>query len=190
MKAIYAYANGLLLTKIETPPRGPAPKYFYHHDGLGSIIGVADTQRSVVRPEVIGSRETEIRHPDPLEPMPGGNYRLTGGTACHLVGDNHHALAYVTTQLGLIADDYLRSLLPVPPSSDHICYNDMSLKWGGKFAIDCSWTGDHRYHHRGRNCDMEQGCVPDPNEEGLERIIESHGGSVQKIPGHWWHLTF
>lgn len=49
VKAIYAYANGLLLAKIVSPAAGPAPKYFYHHDGLGSIIGMTDTHGSVVQ---------------------------------------------------------------------------------------------------------------------------------------------
>jgi RHS repeat-associated protein len=36
--AIYPYCNGLLLAKIQ--PGVQVQKYFYHHDGLGSIIGM------------------------------------------------------------------------------------------------------------------------------------------------------
>ncbi|MFQ5905174.1 MAG: RHS repeat domain-containing protein, partial [bacterium] len=49
VKAIYVYTNGLLLAKIEVPPAGAIRKYFCHHDGLGSIIGMTDTQGNVVQ---------------------------------------------------------------------------------------------------------------------------------------------
>jgi len=39
LKAKYVYANGMLLAKYET---SPADTHYYHHDGLGSVIGMTN----------------------------------------------------------------------------------------------------------------------------------------------------
>ncbi|MGB3480469.1 MAG: hypothetical protein WBB67_15075 [bacterium] len=39
----YVYANGLLLARCDSS----GAKYYYHHDGLGSVMGMTDTNKWV-----------------------------------------------------------------------------------------------------------------------------------------------
>jgi hypothetical protein len=39
----YIYANGMLLAKIDNNGN----KYYYHHDGLGTIVGMSNTTPEV-----------------------------------------------------------------------------------------------------------------------------------------------
>ena len=42
LKSSYVYANGLLLARTTPPVIIPGPNQYYHHDGLGSIVGMTD----------------------------------------------------------------------------------------------------------------------------------------------------
>lgn len=44
LKAKYIYANGMLLARYD---ESPADTHYYHHDGLGSIMGITDENKSV-----------------------------------------------------------------------------------------------------------------------------------------------
>jgi len=44
LKAKYVYANGMLLAKYET---SPADTHYFHHDGLGSVMGMTDEAGNV-----------------------------------------------------------------------------------------------------------------------------------------------
>jgi hypothetical protein len=45
VKAKYIYANGLLLSKIDLA----MGRYYTHHDGLGSIVGMTDVLKNVAQ---------------------------------------------------------------------------------------------------------------------------------------------
>ena len=44
LKARYVYANGMLLARYD---ESPTDSHYYHHDGLGSVIGMTDKSKSV-----------------------------------------------------------------------------------------------------------------------------------------------
>ena len=44
LKAKYVYANGMLLVRYD---ESPADTHYYHHDGLGSVIGMTDEAGNV-----------------------------------------------------------------------------------------------------------------------------------------------
>ncbi len=46
LQAKYVYANGMLLARHDV---SPADTHYYHHDGLGSIIGMTNENGNVVQ---------------------------------------------------------------------------------------------------------------------------------------------
>ncbi|MGB3478840.1 MAG: RHS repeat-associated core domain-containing protein, partial [bacterium] len=46
LQAKYVYANGMLLARYDT---SPADTHYYHHDGLGSVIGMTNEAGNVVQ---------------------------------------------------------------------------------------------------------------------------------------------
>jgi hypothetical protein len=140
------------------------------------------------------AQEISIMIDNTLYPMPVSlSYTLTGGRSCHPDTMSHWALQSTNSTLIGIAEDYLDSVnLPVRPRGSHVCYDDMSLPWGGKFDINCSWAGDHNAHRLGTNCDVKQFCCPQGRTRNtLWDIIVFRGGDILvEGPNYYWHVTF
>ena len=123
-----------------------------------------------------------------------GNYTLTGTTNWHPF--NHWGTAIAVTNLPLIANDYKAMY----PTATNLLYNDMSLRYGGKFdvrserEIPTSWTNaSHDEHRVGRNCDVTSGVVPTSRWQALNLIFLSR--NVQNVHDetrtrNHWHLRF
>jgi hypothetical protein len=117
------------------------------------------------------------------------DYSLVGQTTTH--PDNHFGTQTAITNLPLIASDYLGQF----PGADILRYNDLSLKWGGKFDLSNNWsaTGSHSEHRTGINCDVFSGNVPSSRWSVLTDIFAARHspnfGDETSSANHW-HLRF
>lgn len=149
-------------------------------------------------------------------PAPTGNdgYVLTGADTYH--PSNHWGKPAANRSLRQIGIDYRNTLFPESqypngvPGDRVLRYNDISLKFGGKFDIPLRpgdvprWrtTGSHGEHKVGINCDISDRTIPNDTVtvdgrqrrrwEVVEEIFANNGSSRtnrEHCRNHW-HVRF
>ena len=124
------------------------------------------------------------------------NYRFIGTTTSH--PKNHFGTVRTVTGLGRIAQDYNNEYYNggIPPLSEKIAYNDMSLAFGGKFDLDRKWlnSSSHHEHREGINCDVRSRNIPLNRRAKLNDFFRERGSNRTKDETRsrapHWHLRF
>jgi hypothetical protein len=118
-----------------------------------------------------------------LEPLPAspGLYGLIGSypdgnNSPH--PDNHYLTPVAIKNARALAWIY-KSTFPGAPL---LQYNDASLKWGGVFDINGTWSGDHIEHRRGTVIDVRANrdpltAIPVENYAWFEKMVKVNGGN-------------
>jgi hypothetical protein len=148
------------------------------------------------------------------DPVGNAGYVLTGADTYH--PSNHWGKPEAVASLRQIGIDYKNTLFPEStnpngvPLENALKFNDISVKFGGKFDIPNSRTdvprwredGSHVEHKVGINCDISINGVPNDNvtvggvqrsrREVVEEIFANNGSSRtnREFCRNHWHVRF
>lgn len=131
----------------------------------------------VTHVEFIGCRGGEVDYLDIMMPglteLPQSSlYISTGSNKLHQF--NHYA---TTTTVAALVDLATQWNLQ-HPGANRLVFNDMSLKWGGRFDVLGNWRGSHSNHSFGFATDVSKKCVKKSNRGALILLMDNLGFGV------------
>lgn len=128
----------------------------------------------------------ELLKPAWTDSLHGGAtyYELIGQKPEHPI--NHFGKPQTITLLKEIAWRYHSEF----PTADVLCINDISLRWGGLFDKDATWTPPHTFHRYGRQADLRLRTIPVGNRERFKQICCNLGVEVQLHSKNYRALNF